>query len=206
MKTALSIIIAITFSIPSQLLAEANCAIFHDPSQFGPFDFTHPDERENLPIVESYHFTKKVENLVEGQTASLAADIDFTLRAFPNHHRALDAMSRLSIRDKTIQPIGANYTTFCYFIRAVRFKPNDAVVQALFGNHFLRLGESSMALQQFLIAVDIEPNNPMFNYNIGLLYFDEKDYIKAKAYAKKAYAQDFPLPGLMNKLKNVGKW
>jgi TPR repeat protein len=50
------------------------------------------------------------------------------------------------------------------------------------------------------------PDNATAHYNLGLLYFDKKNYSKAKVHAEKAYALNFPLPGLRNRLKKVGKW
>lgn len=115
-------------------------------------------------------------------------------------------MSRLAIRDKTNHPEGSSHSTLCFFERATRFKPQDALVRSLFGGHLLKIGEFDLALEQLIIAAELEPNNPIFNYNLGLLYFDKKNYTEAKKYANKAYSQDFPMPGLMNKLKSVGKW
>ena len=55
---------------------------------FGPFDY-RTATKDKLKLVESYHFTPKVESLIGGQSGTLGADIDYTLRAFPNHPRAL---------------------------------------------------------------------------------------------------------------------
>jgi len=41
---------------------------------------------------------------------------------------------------------------------------------------------------------------------MGLIYFDLKDYDKALSFAHRAYGSGFPLPGLRDKLKKVGKW
>jgi len=157
-------------------------------------------------MVERHHFTKEVEQLISGVTTAIGGDLDFVLRIFPNHHRALHAMSRLSLRDNAPKPAGAGYSALCYFDRAVRFKPNDAMVRSLFSNHLLKINKIDMALEQLLFASDIEPDNPTIQYNLGLLYLKKKDYDKASYFAKKAYAQDFPLPGLKNRLISLGKW
>jgi hypothetical protein len=49
-------------------------------------------------------------------------------------------------------------------------------------------------------------DNPNTNYNIGLIYFDLKDYEKSLSFAQRAYGSGLPLPGLRDKLKRVGKW
>ncbi|MEL7448527.1 MAG: hypothetical protein AAFN78_04915, partial [Pseudomonadota bacterium] len=73
---------------------------------YGPFDYTNPDHvAKKLDRVERAHFDKGVENLKghltnAGGKAQLKGDIAYTLRAFPNHHRALYAMIRLHIQNK----------------------------------------------------------------------------------------------------------
>ena len=52
-------------------------------------------------------------------------DLDYTLRAFPNHHVALMAMAKLGEKQKTARPAGAKYGVECYFQRAVSFRGDD---------------------------------------------------------------------------------
>jgi len=97
---------------------------------YGPFDYTNPSDREKkLPIVEKFHFTPSVETLVHGNSSTVAKDLDYTLRAFPNHHRALYAMLRYQLKNKG--PAGARYTIECYFDRALRLAPKDGEVYVL---------------------------------------------------------------------------
>lgn len=70
--------------MPSLLMAENYCGEIH--TGFGPFDYSNPEHRKNrLPSVERHHFSKQVDQLIEGITGPLGVDISFTLRAFPNH-------------------------------------------------------------------------------------------------------------------------
>lgn len=174
----------------------------HDPGG----DYTNADDRRGLAVVEQYHFTPKVEGLIQGASGPLGGDIGYTLEHFPNHHRALAAMSRLALRDKNRKPAGAHYTVECYFDRALRYRPDDARVHALFGSYLLALGQVDAALDQLEEAARLEPNNPASHYNLGLLYFKKKDYDKARASAHKAYSMGFPLDGLKNKLIAAGEW
>ncbi|MYM89521.1 tetratricopeptide repeat protein [Rugamonas sp. FT82W] len=174
----------------------------HDPGG----DYTNPADREGLTVVEQYHFTPEVERLVRGASGSLGADIGYTLEHFPNHHRALAAMSKLALRDKNRKPYGAHYSIDCYFDRALRFRPDDARVHALFGGYLLGLGQSDAALEQLKEAVRLEPGNATTHYNLGLLYFKRKDYEQARASARTAYGLGFPLPGLRNQLSAAGQW
>ncbi|MET0319802.1 MAG: tetratricopeptide repeat protein, partial [Duganella sp.] len=163
-------------------------------------------DREGLAVVEQYHFTPAVEGLVKGASGPLGGDIGYTLDHFPNHHRALAAMSKLALRDRNRKPHGAHYTIDCYFERAVRFRPNDARVRTLYGSYLLAVGQQDGALEQLERAAALEPANPTAHYNLGLLYVRKKDYDKARASAHQAYGMGFPLPGLKNQLAAAGQW
>ena len=65
---------------------------------YGPYDYTQRAAlAHNLSIVENFHFTPNVENLRKGENGSVPGDIDYTLSAWPNHHRALNAISRFDL-------------------------------------------------------------------------------------------------------------
>lgn len=174
----------------------------HDPGG----DYTNADDRQGLAVVENFHFTPNVERLVRGATGAVGADISYTLEHFPNHHRALAAMSRLALRDRNRKPHGARYTIECFFDRALRYRPDDARVHALYGGYLLALGQTDSATEQLEHAARLEPDNPTAHYNLGLLYLKKKDYDNARASAQKAYGMGFPLPGLKNKLQAAGEW
>ncbi len=210
MKPQAHLIIPLLFAIasdcgaaPRAVIGE-DCGTYvrHDPGG----DYTNPTDREGLTVVEQYHFTPEVERLVRGASGSLGSDIGYTLDHFPNHHRALAAMSKLALRDKNPKPYGAHYSIGCYFDRALRFRPDDARVHALFGGYLLGLGQSDAALEQLKEAVRLEPGNATTHYNLGLLYLKRKDYEQARASAHQAYGLGFPLPGLKNQLTAAGQW
>jgi Flp pilus assembly protein TadD len=125
---------------------------------------------------------------------------------FPNHHRALAALGKLSLREKKLKPTGSRYSVECFFDRGIRFRPNDAMVRMVYGNYLLKAEQPDKAVEQLQIAASLQPENPTINYNLGLLYVQRKDYERARIYAKKAYELDFPLLGLKNQLIKAGKW
>jgi tetratricopeptide (TPR) repeat protein len=173
---------------------------------FGPFDYRKV-RGEQLQLVEGAHFTPPVESLIHGATATHPGqDIDYTLRAFPNHHRALLAVSRLAERDKTTRPQGMNYSVDCYFERALRFKPDDLVARMLFVGYLTRGNRIDEAKQQLAYVAANAGDNPFTYYNVGLLYLDMKDYDDALSNAHKAYAMGFNRPELRDRLQAVGKW
>jgi len=184
------------------------CGELPPKSQFGPFDYRDPDPRRIKVMSEigGTHFTPDIENLVRGKTASLGADIGFMLEHFPNHHRALASMGRLSVREKADKPRGAKYPAECYFDRAIRFRPDDATVRLLYAKFLADWGKNGKAVEQLEEAARLEPDNANVAYNLGLALFELKRYDEAAEQAKKAYAAGFPFPGLRNKLQSVGKW
>jgi hypothetical protein len=170
----------------------------------GPYDYR--SDRDKLPIVESAHFTPEVETLIRGNGGYLVQDIDYTLRAFPNHHRALLSMMRLGERTKSPQPQGSRYTVDCYFERAVRFRPDDPVVRMLFATHLLHGSRNAEAVPHVDHAASIAGENPFTHFNAGMLYVDLKSYDKALREAHIAYGSGFVRPELRDALKAAGKW
>lgn len=168
---------------------------------YGPYDYR--SERSKLGVVETFHFTPDVEQLRGHNPGS---DLDYTLRAFPNHHRALMSMMKLGARNKTSKPRGAKFTVECYFERAEAFRPNDAMVKVIFGLFLKQSGKVNEAVAKLEAASELDAKNANVHYNLGLAYMDLKQYDKALESAHKAYAGGFPLPGLKAQLKRAGKW
>lgn len=178
---------------------------------YGPFDYTNPSHfRDKLPVVERAHFTTEVENL-QGHAkcarkgCQVAPDISYTLRAFPNHHRALMAMVRYHLegRDKT-HPMG--YTPNCFFQRAIRFQPNDGTVRMIYGYYLSKTGKVKDAIDQYETAVELMPDSAEAHYNVALMYTDSEDYVLARKHARRAYELGFPLQGLRRKLERKNQW
>ncbi len=171
---------------------------------FGPFDYRV--ETKRLELVERFHFGRAQENLTKRPLTGLASNLSYTLNSFPNHHRALMAMLKLGFREKAAHVRGATYSVECYMIRGERWRPDDPMVKAIHGLFLLKSGRTQEAVAKFETARTLNSNNANVNYNLGLAYFQIKDYDKALESAHRAYAQGFPLPGLREKLQRAGKW
>jgi len=209
MKTLSGIALLIILVVATNLqAANSFCGVLDAAGQYGPYDYSNAYDREKyLPIVEAYHFTEKVEKLIEGESSSLGGDLSYTLHTFPNHYRALIAMTKLALREKTARVQGTHYSVECYFDRAIRFKASDGMVRMIYGNYLLKLdGRLDDAFEQYHEAVRMQPENANINYNLGLMYMKKKDYKQSIVYAKEAYELGFPLPGLRNQLMKTGKW
>lgn len=186
-------------------VASAECGSLENA--FGPFDY-RVERGNNLHLVEIAHFTPAVEALIKGNAGYLGGDLDYTLRAFPNHHRALMSMMRYGERSKTAIPKDMRYSVECYFERAIRFRPDDAISRMIYSMYLAKNGRNTDAVRQLdLAAAGAEDKENAFtHYNLGLNYFDLKEYGKALAQAHKSYALGFIQPALRDKLKEAGKW
>lgn len=188
-------------------VASIICGELRAIGQFGPYDYRSiPADAKYL--VESAHFPPKVEGLVAGNSSSVAGDLDYTLRAIPNHPRALLALTRLVTRQKTERLAGARYPAECYFDRAIRFVPDDPMPHVIYASYLKNHQRMADAKQQLAEAENLrgEPATFDFDYNLGLLYLDVGEPDKAAVAARRAYALGAPFPALMNKLKAAGKW
>lgn len=191
---------------PASISAQGAAVCGDLKNAYGPFDYTNPKHfSEKLQIVETAHFTFKVEALrVGGETGSLVKDLGYTLRAFPNHHRALYAMSRYQLQKKGKG--GARYSMECYFDRAMRMNSTDGKVRLLFGLHLhkLKMFEDALAYYKEALLLVPESDSADLHYNMGLLYTDLGQYDEALEHARIAYARNHPLPGLQNRLQKRG--
>lgn len=185
-----------------------SCGDLNPPGQYGPFDYRTipPDVRHR---VEDYHFTPDVESLKKGNTAALVgADLDYTLRAFPNSPRALLAVSRYATKMKSERPSGLRFPAECYLERAIRFMPEDPMPHLLYASYMKdrkRMAEAKTQLDE-AERLRGEPTNFDLDYNLGLMYFELGSYDKSLAAAKRAYDLGAPQLALMKKLKAAGKW
>lgn len=173
---------------------------------YGPYDFRY--DRDKLPIVTGAHFTPVVEALIRGTTnASPGGDIDYTLRAIPNHPNALLSMAKLGDRERTDQPRGSRYTVDCWFERAIRFRSDDHVVRMLYANFLTEKKRNDDALRQLdYVRLQLAKDNPFTHYNLGLLYLGLQHYDKALAEAHLAQSLGYPRTELQKKLQAAGQW
>lgn len=175
-------------------------------NSFGPWDF-RKDRGEPLVLVESAHFTPEVEMLIRGKsTTIIGQDLDYTLRAFPNHHRALLSTARLADRQKTDKPAGMQHTVDCWFRRAVQWKGDDHVARMLYAQWLAQKGRRDDARAQLQAVDGLVADNAIARFNLGLLYLELQDYDAALVQAHRASALGFARPELRERLQQAGKW
>ncbi|MCZ4313804.1 ABC transporter permease [Comamonadaceae bacterium G21597-S1] len=174
-------------------------------NSYGPYDY-RTERTGKLHVVEAYHFTPNIEGLVRGNSGSLGAELNYTLRASPNHHRALMAMVKLVDRLKTDRPMGSDYSIDCWFNRALRFQPDDLIVRMIFATYLASRDRKPDAIEQLEIAASAAGDNAFTHFNIGLVYFDLKEYERALVQAHKSTALGFQRTTLQDLLQKAGQW
>lgn len=177
-------------------------------NHFGPWDIrtAAPGDRK---MVEDFHFTPGIESMTRPRNTTIgemAQDVAYVLNVFPNHHRALITMQRLSVRWKADPAPGTNRTVECWFDRAVRFRPDDTVVRALYAQFLHQRKRTPEALALLKAATEFASDNALSNYNIGLVYLEIGEFELALAQAHKALEMGFPRPELSERLKAAGRW
>lgn len=190
---------------------------------YGPFDYTDPRNRQPglgggsdsaIGIVERAHYSMHLD--LGGHLPMLLGDLDYTLRAIPNHHGALLLIVELAERHGGELPQNQATpghavndwprTVDCYFDRAIRWRPNDGLVRQLVGIRYFRRGKFADAIAAFDEARRLGVTSAELDYNTGLAYLRLGDLDKAYTFAKSAYANGYPLPGLRNRLTEAGRW
>lgn len=171
---------------------------------YGPFDYR--TDRDKLPIVERAHFTPAVEAVMRGQSGYLGGDLDYTLRAFPNHHRALIAVMNYGIKMKSPQPSDLRRPVECYFERALRFRPDDNVARMIYAKFLANGNRKSEALRELEVASVRAADNGLTQHNIGLIYLDLSQFDLALKQAHLAAALGFTGSVLRDQLVRAGRW
>jgi hypothetical protein len=171
---------------------------------YGPFDYR--TQRDKVRIVEEFHFTPRVEGGIAGQSGHIGGDINYTLRASPNHHRALVTLGKVLERARAERLVGMDFPHECYYDRAIRFSPDDTVVRALYAQFLHKRKRTDEAVRQLDAGVTHAKDNAFSHYNLGLIYLEIGSYDKALAQAHRAKELGFPRTELQDQLRRLGKW
>ena len=194
-----------------------DCGTVADSSGVGPYDYRDRSQARLLSTVEQHHFFDATEVLAmrgtsdleysaaKGKSASVGCDLDYTLRAFPNHHRALLAMSKY--QGHRGWKAGSIYMPIeCYFERAMAFVPGDNAVRLIASIDRYNAGQVERAIALLEPVATEDLHDPELHYNLGLFYMKAKRYNEAVHHAQLAEALGYPLRGLRRKLEAAGHW
>lgn len=190
---------------PSALsLEEIECGQMVVPRRVPPMDYR--TDRRMLLTVEHAHFPSHVENLIRPVFTTFGSDIDYTLHAYPNHHRALVTLVRLGEREQTDKPKEMAYTIDCFFRRAIRFVPQDTVVRMLYAQYLIKKLRRDDALRHLDFVQSIAGDNAFTHYNLGLVYLQAAAHDKALEQAHRARVLGMEKAELKDRLTAEGRW
>ncbi len=177
---------------------------------YGPYDYTQRHRlKKELRLVEGAHFDENVESLSAGaklESRNPLPDIDYTLRAFPNHHRALNTIITYQLRQDQVFNWEDTQPAECYLQRAIYFSPKDPMAHMLYGILLHRTNHYDKALQEYETALNLSPQNAQLQYNYALLLVDLERFDEARDLATTLYQRQFPLMGLKKQLIAAGHW
>jgi tetratricopeptide (TPR) repeat protein len=76
----------------------------------------------------------------------------------------------------------------------------------IYVSFLIKQNRTADAKAQLEIAERTAEDNPLTQYNIGMMHFELKNYDKALSQAHKAYAAGVAMPDLRTRLQGVGQW
>jgi hypothetical protein len=179
--------------------------VYYSATAWGPRDYrtASPEERAT---VEAFHFTPIIEAGIRGINSTVAGELNFTLKALPNNHRALVTLTKIVMRAKTDKLYGFEWPGECYFNRAIRFRPDDAVVRMLYAQYLGQLKRREEGLKQLEAAVAQANGNGLTHYNAGLVALEIGEPQFAAEQARLALELGFPRRELAEALQKAGHW
>jgi tetratricopeptide (TPR) repeat protein len=188
---------------------------------YGPWDYYNPKSHvptSSTPMgpvrrVTNVHLKPQMLRLTGRATGTISGDLDYTLRAIPNHPLGLDLASRLELRLATTAAKQLNSffsyekmvrNAECYFRRALSLNNRTAETYFIYGIHLHRNKKYQEAAVAYEKALSLKDTNIEANYNYGLTLVKLERYSEAEIQAVKAYSKGYPLSGLKNLLTKKG--
>jgi tetratricopeptide (TPR) repeat protein len=207
----------------------ASPAAAADYGQFGPFDYydTRSTPTKAYALVESAHLGPKTQLMLrQGDKCGYWGDLDYTLRAFPNHPRALKMMAEFlktnvscniggpppattSALDLAAQIESGRWegrTMEYYFETAIKYRPQYTETRVLFARALRDVGKRDQAVEVLQEALKQDAGSSAAHYEIGTLLLAKGDKQAALRHARKAYQLGSPPAALRDQLVAAGIW
>ena len=162
---------------------------------------SNPELAALLSTVEAYHLQQGFDKMRDKRFGPAKSEFDFILRYFPNHPRAILAMTELCQAWKD-----SKCDLDSYFSKAISVNPNSPGVYLTKGMYEQKNKKLKEAVESYKRALEIDPNSANVHYNLGLAYVELRQYALGNEHAQRAYALGWQLPGLRSKLTAVGEW
>jgi tetratricopeptide (TPR) repeat protein len=136
--------------------------------------------------------------------AYVVGELIYTLRAIPNHHRALMTAIEYSLLPARKQPKPLEPPPECWLERAMAFSPRDPNTRVIYGIYLHRKGHLDDARKMYNEAIKLAPRLAEAHYNLAILLVDRSEFEKAREHARVAYELGYPLQGLRQRLTALG--
>lgn len=200
-----------------------------DYGQFGPFDYydTRTTPTKAYALVESAHLGPKTQLMLrQGDKCGYWGDLDYTLRAFPNHPKALTMMaqflktnvacsiagpasgssSTLDLVDQIEHGGWEGRTMEYYFETAIRYRPQYTETRVLYARALAGAGKHDDAVKRLQETLKQDPRSSAAHYELGVLLLAKGDKQSALQHARKAYQLGKPPAALREQLVAAGVW
>ncbi len=185
----------------------------------GPYDYTDRSTRsvDLQRIVTKAHLKPQHLRGAIAGTPSMVPyqNLQYTLRAIPNHHEALFAMGLYQYKVRKYHPKffqqrlrkHERYRDMaCWFERALRLAPHDVGIYNAHGRYLHMTGQRKAALEAFQKVTELVPDSAQGHYNVGLAYYSLGQYAQAAQSARRAEELGHTRRELQTRLKRKGHW
>jgi tetratricopeptide (TPR) repeat protein len=198
--------------------------------QFGPLDY-YTTKSSNIALVERYHMGIVIAEAKRlKDDCSLWHNLDYTLRAIPNHPQALQEMANylergvscykpeasadlygtasdlLKGRWRTIDAEDYFRVALNFMTRDTHVIPRHAETHVLYADWLRKKDRMNDAMEQYNAARALKPGYANTYYGLGMLYLDQMNVAKAAENARKAYSLGKPPTDLRERLVAAGAW
>jgi len=153
-----------------------------DAQEVTPRDYFDPRYKTELATVEKYHLTKKTfwAEFESKRYHYAILELEFVLRHFPNHPKALQLMELVAKMSK--EP----HLAIPYYEKAVRLFPQHAFTHAQYGNYLVDTGQAEKGIGRLQRAIEIDPKLTVTYYWLWDAYTRTGNREMAQQIAEKA--------------------
>jgi tetratricopeptide (TPR) repeat protein len=162
---------------------------------------SNPDDRGLLATTHKFHLGPGIADAQKGNVSGAVSNFEFILNYFPNDPDVLNRLSEVCTKRKV-----PKCDMEAWFQKALARNVDAPLTYVVLGIHLQRIGKPDLAVNALRKAVSLQPDSINAHYNLGLAYFELKDYEQANRHAQVSYALGAQVPGLKDKLVKVGKW
>jgi|GEM_PF-5275553 tetratricopeptide (TPR) repeat protein len=129
---------------------------------YEPRNYYHATAKKEIMQIEHYHLNQGIEKFKQGKYEYAWSEFASILHYFPNHPKALQQLSDLSIQIEEPQ------RAVKYFERAISYFPNEAPTYEILGSFFYRLKNYNQAITQYKKGLALDQSNEECRYKLGL--------------------------------------